>query len=83
MADKKAETYKEVFGRIQLMITKEPEIIILDFELAQYTALASVWKNIKIFFCLFHFGQCVFRQIQKLGLAAEYKENQSTKYVKC
>ena len=35
MADKKAETYKEVFGRIQLMITKEPEIIILDFELAQ------------------------------------------------
>lgn len=46
-----------------------PENIILDFELAAYNAFKTIASGSRIYFCLFHFGQCIWRKVQKMGLS--------------
>lgn len=57
-------------GNIEL-----PRYIIVDFEIAAYNAFKKASKY-PVYFCLFHFGQCVYRQIQSLCFSNDYKNNE-------
>ena len=74
--NKKRETYEKLFNLIKsILLGISPEIIKIDFEFAAIQALNLVFPNSKISGCMFHLGQCVFRKVQKLGLASVYHSN--------
>lgn len=75
MKDKQQSTYEKIFIEIKKLVNKTPEFFIVDFEQAQKNAIENVFEQTKIYYCLFHFGQCIFRKIQKLGLSIEYRTN--------
>ncbi|CAF2087202.1 unnamed protein product [Rotaria magnacalcarata] len=55
-----------------------PETILSDFEAATIKSINSLFQNIlQSGACLFHFGQCIWRKIQSLGLQNKYQEDES------
>lgn len=73
-------TYKRLFQTIKNWAPKwKPNLIKIDFEVAAINALRSVNRTTKISGCNFHFMQCLWRKIQEIGLAREYRENEEIK----
>ncbi|KAG0435037.1 hypothetical protein DMUE_4917 [Dictyocoela muelleri] len=52
--------------------------IIIDFEIAQKSALCNIFPLANLFRCSFHFGQSIWRSLQRLNLSSEYLSNSST-----
>jgi hypothetical protein len=48
---------------------------IIDFELGLKNGLSVSFPNININYCNFHFGQCIWRKIQSIGMSGIYNEN--------
>ena len=51
--------------------------IIVDFELAIQMSALSVFDQLVILGCFFHFGQCLLRKIQSSRMVSTYKSNES------
>ena len=69
---KKENDYSRAFNIIfEKQDLTFPEYIIIDFEFAAYIAFKKAIKSM-IYFFLFHFGQCIFRKLQKYCLAKEF-----------
>jgi hypothetical protein len=49
------------------------KIIHCDFELALVKAISFNFQEIKIYGCYFHYCQCIYRQVNALGLTTLYK----------
>ena len=66
-------------ANLQARVTR----ITLDFELAASNALKNTFPAVTIVYCFFHFGQSMFRQLQKAGiglaLSGKIKENVTQK----
>ena len=61
-----------------------PKYVIIDFEVAAFVAFKKANKNCVIYFCLFHFGQCIWRKLQKLGLSKDFLHNVEFRlFIKC
>ena len=61
-----------------------PKKVIIDFEKSAFNAFKKASKHSQLFFCLFHFGQIIWRKVQKLGLANIYIKNADFRlYIKC
>jgi hypothetical protein len=52
-----------------------PKNIVIDFEIAAFKALKGIFPDSRIYFCNFHLGQSIYRQLQKRGLAKLYGGN--------
>jgi hypothetical protein len=55
------------------MKVNEPIKIILDFEMAMFNGINSVFSKGSLNGCLFHLGQIIWRRVQHLGFVNEYK----------
>ena len=53
-----------------------PEEIMTDFELTLVQSLELEFPGARIHGCYFHFAQCLWRKVQRLGLVEEYKEDE-------
>ena len=53
-----------------------PTRVVLDFEQALLTALATEFPNAALSGCYFHLNQSLWRHIQELGLAVPYRHDQ-------
>ena len=51
-----------------------PEFFLSDFQIGFMNAAQSVFPKASIFGCLFHFGQMVWRRMQKAGLQGELSQ---------
>lgn len=76
---------KGTYVRMLQTIVKEvplwkPESMNIDYELAAITAIQEVFPNIKIQGCFFHFGQCLWRKVQEIGLSEAYKNNDEVRH---
>nr|CAI5865114.1 unnamed protein product [Callosobruchus analis] len=54
-----------------------PKTVVIDFEIAVHLSVEEVWQETQIIGCRFHLAQSWWRKIQQLGLASEYKNQQS------
>ena len=77
---KSREVYQILFtSLLQLCIGNlfqfQPEIIHVDFESPVLQCLQQFFPTSLIKCCKFHLGQAMWRKVQSLGLAREYKEN--------
>ena len=57
---------------VSLRDDMNPVSIMTDFELAAINAFNSTWPDATMSGCMFHLGQCVWRKLQDLGMAARY-----------
>lgn len=85
MTNKNQNDYEYVIKIIMEQFELQlPENLIMDFEVSQYNAFKKASKLGNIYFCLFHFGQCIWRKIQKFGLSKLYLEDQDFRlFLKC
>ena len=52
------------------------EGVVLDFEQACWIALRQAFTDVKLFGCLFHYNQAIFRNVKKIGLVP-YKNDRA------
>ena len=80
LSSKQKETYEELLGlaveliQVELNKTPSPNYVLSDFELSFMKAVKKVFPNTQIFGCLFHFGQVVWRRVQKYGLQSSLSQ---------
>lgn len=72
---KEQKDYEDIFLKVKNLTCCEPTMIVVDMEIAQFNAIKKIFFNAKIKACIFHFGQAIWRKIQKLSLVFEYKNN--------
>ena len=74
MKNRSFELYISVIENIRILISGcDPAYVVCDFEPAPIKAFRLLFPQIEIGYCLFHFGQIVWRKIQDLGLSKKYK----------
>ena len=74
---KKTEDYNDFFRIIMDEEDFNPETILTDFEAATLKSVKGLFSGILHKGCLFHFGQCIWRKVQDLGLKKKYQEDTS------
>ncbi len=58
----------------------KPKNVILDFELASFNCCKRFFKDSKLFGCLFHLGQIVWRRVQLMKFSKEFKNDFDVKF---
>ncbi|KAG0437398.1 hypothetical protein DMUE_3713 [Dictyocoela muelleri] len=72
---KTIETYKKIFSHLKVKEKIEIPHLISDYEIAIINSFKSIYNFSKVSGCLFHFGQIMWRKIQKNGYTNDYKSN--------
>ena len=76
MTAKTQELYEAVFRKIvQIAPEFSPVIAISDFEIASRNAVKSIFPDIRVSGCAFHFMQAILRMSKKQGLTNAFKSN--------
>ena len=70
LPSKEESSYKLFFNMMKYELKKRNipcnvNKMIVDFEIGIQVAAISVWENLIILGCYFHFGQCIMRRVQK------------------
>jgi len=78
LSDKKQHTYHRLFEEMK-NIGWNPQSVHLDFEIAAINALQTIFPQVELRGCHFHFTQCLWRKIQDVGLASVYKKNEDVR----
>ena len=60
----------------------QPISITVDFEKAVISCLKDIFTGVQIYDCFFHFGQCLWRQIQACGLQSWYNDPKNAMEIK-
>ena len=85
LSDKHKATYAELLCYVIDLIEENfnlppsPEFFLSDFQIGFMNAAQSVFPKASIFGCLFHFGQMVWRRMQKAGLQGELLQRKKQK----
>lgn len=82
MTRKTKVLYTEFFKELQQLSVKmniklDPQQIITDFEKCVPLAAKTVFTNCVFKGCLFHFGQIIWRKVQREGLQSKYGNNEN------
>jgi hypothetical protein len=73
LENKTKNIYNIMFKKLKELIKKDNlKTLILDFEEATAIAAKEVFPTVSINYCLFHFGQIFYRNIQLFGLSSRY-----------
>ena len=68
--------YREVLESLITHISEfKPVASMSDWERASRNAFKDVFPQIRIYGCLFHYTQCIWAKVQKLGLTHAFKSN--------
>lgn len=87
MVSRTIADYRHVFqvlkGKIREVTNHRwrPRRVVCDFEQAIITAVETELPRAQISGCYFHFNQNLWRKVQNLGLATEFRQNQRLKKV--
>ncbi|XP_042223201.1 uncharacterized protein LOC121867341 [Homarus americanus] len=81
--NKNQATYDMIFSTLkQVRPDLNPVSVTIDYERATPNSITTCFPNTKIFGCFFHFGQCLWRQTQGLGLLTWYNDPRNALIVK-
>ncbi|XP_069090533.1 zinc finger protein 670 isoform X3 [Pleurodeles waltl] len=72
LPDTKLNTYNVMFQRIKELTINPPKICIMDFDANAMNAIKSVFPEIQIQGCFYHFMQAMWRSIQRHDLQLKY-----------
>ena len=76
MTAKSQELYSCLLERLVRHLPEfKPVTSMSDWELAPKNAIKEVFPHIRIYGCFFHYTQCIWSKVQKLGLVQDFKTN--------
>ncbi|XP_041369639.1 uncharacterized protein LOC121383615 [Gigantopelta aegis] len=81
LPDRQIATYCRLFSQlkttvqIRLNLTLDPATVQTDVELAAIRPVVREFPNAEVKGCYFHYCQALWRKVQNLGLAVQYKED--------
>lgn len=78
LSNKSENTYTKALKALNSLIDIKVKYVVTDFEQALFNSIQKTFKC-KINGCLFHLGQSVYRQMQKIGIAAAYSKDTNLK----
>ncbi|WAR31060.1 hypothetical protein MAR_033602 [Mya arenaria] len=80
MTGRKARDYVAVFESIKNAIVGQCAVegMVLDYERGLWKAAKDVFPAIELRGCAFHWGQAIWRTVQRLGLATQYSQDRRT-----
>ena len=81
-SNKDEKTYDEIFTFLKSKGVQYPNSITVDFERATINIIRKNFPNTSILGCFFHFGQCLWRNIQHCGLQQWYVEINNALFIK-
>lgn len=73
LPNKQRTTYVKLFSAINGLRRFAPTTIMTDFEMATINVVKATYPTVRVTGCFFHFGQCLFRKVQELGLWSDYQ----------
>ena len=84
MTSKSQELYIAILGRIFSNSPNfKPTTVVSDRESAPRNRFKQLYPNTNINGCWFHYTQCIWAKVQKLGLTQSYHDNNEiSRYVK-
>lgn len=76
LENKKQTTYEQLFKIIKNILGLDNiTTVMVDYEKAIHNALRTVFPNIQVKGCWFHFTQAILRNLGSVGLKSKYKNN--------
>jgi hypothetical protein len=75
MRKKSFDSYSKVFKFLNQELNFESVNLVFDFETAAFSAASIEFSKMKVFGCLFHFGQSLWRNMQAFELSSLYNNN--------
>lgn len=78
---KDEQTYERIFNFLKER-NLNPTSISVDFERAVINSIKKIYPDTIVYGCFFHFGQCLWRKIQSLGLQSWYNETSNAFIIK-
>lgn len=85
LPDKTTTTYEKALGLLKNNAgVSRLDNVIIDFEKAMETAFKNTYPHTKLRYCVFHYSQAVYRNIQSKGLANVYRDDTTFRFhIKC
>ena len=89
MTNRTTGHYRQVLQQIKRSVRRvtrhdwEPTAVVMDFEQALLSAVETELPRTVAEGCYFHFNQSLWRHIQDLGLAREYRHDEQLKQLLC
>ena len=81
--NKNQATYDMIFTTLkQVRPDLNPVSVTIDYERAALNSITACFPNTNIYGCFFHFGQCLWREIQRSGLQTWYNDPRNAIIVK-
>jgi hypothetical protein len=80
--NKNRATYDAIFTYLKGQRDLNPETITIDFERAALNSINEHFPTTAVHGCFFHFGQCLWRNLQSLGLQDWYLEPENSLLIK-
>ncbi|KAK7486345.1 hypothetical protein BaRGS_00022393 [Batillaria attramentaria] len=80
--NKNRATYDAIFTYLKGQRDLNPETITIDFERAALNSISEHFPTTAVHGCFFHFGQCLWRNLQSLGLQDWYLEPENSLLIK-
>jgi hypothetical protein len=77
--------YRQIFQVVKQNVRRtsrhrwRPNIVISDYEQSLIAAVETELPNARLSDCYFHFGPNLWRRVQSLGLARDYRQNRRLK----
>jgi hypothetical protein len=75
ISDKSFETYSKIFKFFKEHYEIQPKFIMTDFEIGLINSLKQIFPVAENKTCIFHFSQCIWRNVQLHNLTSMYKNN--------
>ena len=85
LPDRQTTTYVRLFENLKTHVHRlfnrvlDPVCVQTDFEMAAIRAVEQSFPNADIKGCMFHYTQAIWRKTQQIGLAEQYKNDDSVK----
>lgn len=77
MVGKSSEDYDCLFECIRKKLYSMKNFcVVVDFEAQIPRSILRFFDDASVYYCLFHFGQCVIRRLRTLGLIKFYKNDE-------
>ena len=72
LQSKESAMYAEFLKVIKAACGYQPDYLMIDFEMSMLDAIESVYEGTSVHGCLFHWKQCIFKQLTKKGCLRIY-----------
>ena len=77
ISGKRKNDYKKVMKKVKNLLPPGPAVtrVVADFEAAMWKGILSIFPEVHIQDCLFHWAQALRRKMGELGILKSYKNN--------